>query len=205
MQQKIQELTEKIYREGVQKGEARSKEIEQDAQKKAEKILADAKTQAEKIVEDARKEAQELKRTVESEIKLSGAQALSSLQQEVVEMITARALDDSVSAVLSDGDVIKEFIGTIVSQWKAQSDEPFTLSCVLPEDKKEELDKSVAATVKKILGTEATCSFPRGVKGGFQIIHREQGYKISLTDEDFKEFFKEYVRPKTKSLLFGGE
>ena len=46
MENKIQELTDKIYREGVEKGNT-----------EAQKLIANAQDEAKKIVEDARKEA----------------------------------------------------------------------------------------------------------------------------------------------------
>ena len=46
MEQKIQELTAKIYQEGVAKGELQAKKIITDAQEKATGIVANAKAQA---------------------------------------------------------------------------------------------------------------------------------------------------------------
>ena len=45
--EKIQELTEKIYHEGVEKG-----------QQEADRLIAEAKAQAEKIVAEAKEQAQ---------------------------------------------------------------------------------------------------------------------------------------------------
>ena len=47
MENKIQELTDKIYREGVEKGNA-----------EAQRLIANAQEEAKKIVEDAHKEAE---------------------------------------------------------------------------------------------------------------------------------------------------
>lgn len=46
MENKIQELTDKIYREGVEKGN-----------EEAQKLIAKAQEEAKRIIEDARKEA----------------------------------------------------------------------------------------------------------------------------------------------------
>ena len=46
MENKIQELTDKIYREGVEKGN-----------EEAQRLIANAQDEAKKIIEDARKEA----------------------------------------------------------------------------------------------------------------------------------------------------
>ena len=47
--EKIQELTEKILREGVEKGQA-----------EADRIIREAKEQAEKILQEARQQAQDI-------------------------------------------------------------------------------------------------------------------------------------------------
>ena len=47
--EKIQELTEKIYREGVEKGQQEADRIVAEAKAQAEKIVAEAKEQAENI------------------------------------------------------------------------------------------------------------------------------------------------------------
>ena len=56
--EKIQELTEKIYREGVEKGKAEAARIVEEANAEAAKIVAAAKEQAEaETIKDAPKRA----------------------------------------------------------------------------------------------------------------------------------------------------
>jgi len=40
---------------------------------------------------------------------------------------------------------------------------------------------------------------------GFQIGPKDGSYKVSFTDEDFKNFFKDYLRPGLIELLFAAE
>ncbi|EJW90202.1 ATP synthase subunit E, partial [gut metagenome] len=47
MENKIQELTDKIYREGVEKGNVEAQKLIEKAQEDAKKILADARKEAE--------------------------------------------------------------------------------------------------------------------------------------------------------------
>ncbi len=51
MEHKIQELTEKIYREGVEKGNEQAKKIVSDAQEEAKKIIENAKKEADALLE----------------------------------------------------------------------------------------------------------------------------------------------------------
>ena len=52
---KIQELTSKLYEEGVQKGNAEADKIITDAQKKEKQILDDANNKAQQIIDADRK------------------------------------------------------------------------------------------------------------------------------------------------------
>jgi V/A-type H+-transporting ATPase subunit E len=203
MEQKIQELTEKIYREGVEKGEAKARDIVADAEGRAASIVKEAKAQAEKIVADARKQADDLKRNAESELKLSGSQAIASIKNKVVNLITAKVLDGAVGATLSDPGTLKEFVSAAIQNWKLSSGEAPNLEVLLPAAKQEELQRSFGAGASSVLGAGVEVGFSKDVKAGFRIGPADGSFKISLTDEDFKEFFKEYLRPRTRAYLFG--
>ena len=60
MENKIQELTEKIYAEGVEKGNVEAARIVEEAKEKASDIVSKAKAEAEAIVAAAEKKATEL-------------------------------------------------------------------------------------------------------------------------------------------------
>ena len=54
MENKIQELTDKIYREGVEKGNEEGQRLIANAQEEAKKIIEDARKEAESIVNSSR-------------------------------------------------------------------------------------------------------------------------------------------------------
>lgn len=202
MEQKIAELTEKLYKEGVEKGEEEKNTILDSARAEADSIRSDAKKEAKGIVADAQAKAVEMKRNAESEIKLSSLQAISALKQRIVDLLMENTVDDVVSGTLSDAGVIKDLIKTFVQNWKADSQEAMALDILLPENSRASLEKSLEGSLKKLLKEEVTVQFSKKFKGGFQIGPQGASYKISLTDSDFNEFFKEYLRPKTRSFLF---
>ena len=202
MEQKIQELTDKIYQEGVQKGEEKAHQIISDAEAKAAGIIAEARTEAEKIVADAQKRADELKRNTESELRLSGSQALSAIKQQILNLVTARVIEGGTTAALSDPATIKELVKHIVQNWNAASGEAPRLEVLLPVQKQEELKKSFEKSASDLLKKGVNLTFTKNIKAGFRIGPADGTFRISLTDEDFMEFFKEYLRPKTRQYLF---
>ena len=88
MENKIQELTEKIYAEGVEKGKAEAERLVAEAQAKAEAIVKEAQAKADAIAAAAAKSAEELNANTRSELKLYGAQAVGAIKSEASTIIT---------------------------------------------------------------------------------------------------------------------
>lgn len=203
MEQKIQELTNKIYQEGVEKGEQRARQLVTEAESKAAGILAEAKAQAEKILLEAQSQAAELKRNTEAELRLSGSQAISAVKQQLLEMITAKVIEGGTSGALSDPSTVKDLIQSVLQNWKASDGIAPKLEVLLPANKQNEFSAAFEKGASDLLKKGIQLSFSKNIKAGFRIGPVDGSYRISLTDEDFQEFFKEYLRPRTRQYLFG--
>ena len=92
MENKIQELTDKIYREGVEKGNEEARRLIANAQEEAKKIVEDAHKEAESIIVSSRKSADELTENTKSELKLFAGQAVNALKSEIATMVTDLSL-----------------------------------------------------------------------------------------------------------------
>ena len=96
MDSKIQQLTEAIFNEGVQKAREEAGAILKEASEKAALIEKEAKIAAEKIVNEARDKSLELKSHVDSEIKMTLNQAVSAMKQEITTLIAMKVIQPSV-------------------------------------------------------------------------------------------------------------
>ena len=110
MENKIQELTDKIYREGVEKGNEEALRIVSEAQAKAEKLIEDARKQAEEIVASAKKSADELSENTKSELKLFAGQAVDALKSEIASLLTRQVVSDAVKGFVADKDALNAAI-----------------------------------------------------------------------------------------------
>ena len=117
MENKIQELTDKIYREGVEKGNVEAKRLVSNAHEEAAKIIEDARKEAENIMVAARKNAAELTENTQSEIKLFAGQALNALKSEVTSLLTNQVVSDAVKGFVGDKEYLNKFIVSLASQW----------------------------------------------------------------------------------------
>ena len=71
MSNKLQELTDRLYSEGLSKGKEQGELLVSEARSEAEKIIAQAKAQAEQIVQQAEKQAADLKAKAQSDVRMA--------------------------------------------------------------------------------------------------------------------------------------
>ena len=198
---KLQELTQKLYEEGLAKGKQDGEALLQKAQSEAEGIVKQAQEEAEAILAKARKDAEDFKVKVEGDVKMAAQQAVQATRSDIENLVVSKVVDGTVDKALANEDYIKGII-TAVAQ-KFSVDEPADISLVLPENLKKSLEPFVKNELGKLLGKGVDASFSKKVAGGFKIGPKDGGYFVSLTDETFKDLIGSYLRPATKKLLFG--
>ena len=203
MERKIAELTQRLYQEGIEKGEARARELIAEAEAAGTRIVADAEDRARAIAEQAARHAEETRRHVDAEIRLSAAQALTSFKQLLLTSVIAQVVDDAVTRSLSDTATVTEFIKSSVRGWNCAAGQAPDLVYLLPEAQKAELDQSVRKAVSQVLTGGVELRYSTALKAGFRVGPKDGAFAVSFTDEDFREFFKEYARPRAKKYLFG--
>lgn len=201
MENKLQELTQKLYNEGLSKGKQEAETLLSSAQKEAAEIVAKAKAQAEEIVKKAQTQAEESKKNTLTELSLAGKQSISAIKQQIEKLILTQAIDPAVSAANNDPKFIQELLLSVASNWSASSAR-VELSAVLPAAKQEQLSGVVEQITAQSLKNGLEISFDSRVESGFKIGPKEGGYYISFSDKEFNALLGEYLRPQVSKLLF---
>ena len=201
MENKLQELTDKLYKEGLSKGKEEGEAILAKANEKAAEIVEDAKKQAESILRKAQKDAEDYKTKVEGDVKMAAVQSLQATRKDIENLMVGKMTDKQVASALSSADFVKEVIKAVAAKFNAE--EAVDLNVVLPESLKKELEPFVSGELAGILKGGITAEFSKKVAGGFTIGPKDGSYFISLTDETFKSLIGDYLRPATRKILFG--
>ncbi len=199
MESKLQQLTEKLYNEGLSKGKSEAEHLVQQAHHQAEKIVAEAKKQAAEIVGHAEKSAIEAKRNADAEIDLASRQTIARVKQTVENLIVAKTIETPVSKAFDDVAFVKELIQLVVKNMPANGD----LTVILPANKETDFLKLLQNTMQNAFGQGIDVKFERNIKSGFRIDTGKGGYQLTFTDADFTELFKTHIRSKLVELLFG--
>ena len=194
MENKIQELTEKIFNEGVEKGRVEAERIVSDAKAEAAAIIKRAEAEAEEIAAKARKAAAELDANTRSELKLYGAQAIGALKSEVATIVTDTIVKENLDGAIKEG-LLKEVILKIAEKWNSEE------QLVISTAEAEELKAFFAAKAKALLDKGVEIKEVNGVKG-FTVSPADGSYKVSFGAAEFESFLKSCLRPQIVELLF---
>ena len=203
MENKLQELTDKLYNEGLSKGRQEAEALKAAAAKESEQIISDARKEAERILETARKEAEELRTRVEGDIRMASSQTISALHQQIENIIITKAVSPDVKAALADAELIKSLVTTVAKAFNAADPAPAGLEVILPASMQKELGTWFEKKAAAVMGEGVTVTFSRQIAGGFKIGPAGGSYRISFADGDFENILTQYLRPATRKLLFG--
>ena len=201
MQNKLQELTDKLYNEGLSKGKQEGEELLAKAKVQADDIITKAQAEAERILAAAQKQAEEIKTKTASDVKMAATQSIAATKKDIETLIVGKMTGEAVKKALSSADFIKDLIKAVAEKFTTEG--PVDLNLVLPESLKNDLEPFATKELAKILGAGVEASFSKKVAGGFQIGPKDGGYFVSFTEETFNQLISEYLRPATKKLLFG--
>ena len=196
MENKIQVLTDQIYREGVEKGNEEAQRLVSNAREEAAKIIEDARKEAEAIVAAARKAATETTENTQSELKLFAGQAVNALKSEITSLLTNQVVTKAVKDFVGDKDYLNKFIVSLAGQWVAYA--PIVISTTDAEG----LKKFFAANAKDVLDKGVKIEQVNGNKTLFTISPADGSYKVNFGEEEFENYFKEFLRPQLVEMLF---
>lgn len=192
----LSELTDKIYAEGVEKGNAEAQQIVEKANAKAADIVAEAEKKAAAVIAEAEGKAADLDKKTRAELKLYAEQSVNAVKTEIVNLLSDQIAADSVKAATADAKFMQGLITKLAEQMAKDGE-------VLIETKDAEaLKKYFTANAKGLLEKGVKISEVKGIKTDFTIQPAKGGYKLAFGDAEFIAYFKEMLRPQLVEMLF---
>lgn len=192
----IQDLTDQLFHEGVEKGTQEAEKMVAQAEAKKTQILEEAQKQADMIVEKAKKQAAELEKNTKAELQLFARQAVDALKSEVVNLLNDKVVRSSVATATEDKAFMQQLLLSFVKEWAAGGN-----LCV---------ETAQADALTKFFQNKAADMLDKGLEikqvnqqpADFVLTAKDGSYKIQFGQEDFIEYFKEFLRPKLVEMLF---
>lgn len=196
MNNKVQELADKLYQEGVEKGNNDAENIIAKANEEAATIIAKAKEDAEGIALKAQKESRELEENTKSELKMFAAQAVNALKSEITNVISKKVTTAPVKEFATKKDFLPQFIVAMASKWSVE--EPIIISTSEAKD----LTAYFEANAKELLDKKVEIKEVNGIECLFTIGPADGSYKVNFGEIEFTSYFEAFLRPQLVEMLF---
>lgn len=199
MDTKLENLIEKIKKEGVEQAKKEAKEIIDMTKAKAAKILEDANVQADKTVASSRQQAEQFKKNADIALSQAARDLVLNLKEKLVGVFDA-AFKREVQTALSP-EFIKEVIIKIVKAWKPKNEQ--TLEVILSSDDAKKLQELGFSQIKKELNNEVVIKTSANVSKGFRIGIKGEEMYYDFSDESILESLKDLISPALARILDG--
>lgn len=196
MDSQIQALTEKVYQEGVLKGEQEAAKILADANAQAEQVERDARARAEQIIAEAQRSASELKSNTERELKLNASKLIEATKASIVDVLAGRIAGDSVQALTANPELLQRVVLEIAKGFDLKHGVEITSS------QAEELKAYFAQNAKALLEEGLTIKQVAGKANQYTIRPQNGSFKVEIGEQEFVELFKSILRPQLAQELF---
>lgn len=194
MEVKIDQIIEKLKKEGVEGAQKSADELLAKAKQEADDIVANAKKKADQILSDSGKKAE----TFESNSKLAIQQA--ARDGELLLKSQIRTLFDRVFKQAVSETMEPEFLKNLIVKIAAHSGEG-DLTVELTNKDLKGLESTLLNGIKREIKQGITLKASSDLTGGFYIGIKGEDVYYDFSDESIAELLKNALNPRLKEIL----
>jgi V/A-type H+-transporting ATPase subunit E len=196
---KLQDLIETLKKQGLESGEAASRQIVKDAENQASEILARAQKEADNIVKAAGEEADRTLKQLHSSMEIAASQFLTNLKRHIETNLLTLPLKAKLTESLGDTGFLKELITTCVKEFMQATGEP-DLTLLVSKDQKDKLTDFAVQLISQLGKVKGGDRLnlklqTNGISYGFIIGKTDGSVMLDFTGEAFLDLFLRYLSP----------
>jgi V/A-type H+-transporting ATPase subunit E len=197
MESQLQELIDRIKKEGIE-----------TASQGAVKVKAEAEEEAAKIIEAARREADSIRAEAKIDAERSEKAGLAAIEQASRNLILAfkdqiqALLDRIVSASVSasyTADVLKAALPELLKNWAARGSD--SVDILVSEGDRAELEVFFNSELAKALKGGVELKAVRNINAGFRVAEKDGSAFYDFSAESVAALLSAYLNPKLAAVL----
>ena len=194
----VEELIDRIKKDGVAAAENSASEKIAQAQKEADKIILDAKQEAEKILKQAQEETARLEKASEDAIKQAGRNLLLQFRDSITKELSALVNEEIAGAYSKE--VLVSLVPEVVKEWVKNSSAE-DLSVLLNQKSLQEVESNLKAALKAEIAAGLTLKADNSVSSGFRIGVKDGAAFYDYSAEAVADLFSAYLNPRVAGLM----
>jgi len=198
MDVQLQELIDKIKKDGVASAEKEAQNIIAAAEAKAKDIEKAAQSKADDIIKTAKAETERMEKASEEAIMQASRNMLLSFKDSLVASLDGLIQAETEKA--NTKDVLAKLIPETVKEWAKKSDAS-ELSVLVSEKSLKELEAALKSELKAEIAKGMEIKPDKTISAGFRIGVQNGAAFYDYSAESVAELFATYLNPKVAELL----
>ena len=197
MEIQVQELINKIKKDGIKSATEEAVRIKQDADAQAAQILEAAKKEAAELVARGKQDADRFEKASVAALEQASRNLMLAFKGEI-QILLDKITGEQVGKAYGD-EVLKAVLPDLIKAWATKGTDSLTV--LLPEASLSKLKAyftgKVAAQLKKGLVLQSD----RNLAGGFRIAEKDGSAYYDFSAESVAELLGAYLNPRLAEIL----
>ena len=200
MEIQVQELIDKIKRDGVETASREAVKVKQEAEAEAGQILEAAKKEAAEIIAQGKSDAERFEKAGIAALEQASRNLVLAFKGEIQALLD-KIIEASLEKSYSD-DVLKAVLPELIKSWaKNAGENANSLAILLPEASLTKLQsffkEKLASELKKGLELRSD----RSLASGFRIANKDGSAYYDFSADSVAELLSAYLNPRLAEIL----
>ena len=193
----VQELIDKIKKDGIEAASGEAARIKDEAETEAKRIVDAANKEAREIIDRGKADAERYEKAGITALEQASRNLILSFRDEIQKLLD-RIVVREISASYGD-DVLKATLPDLIKSWAAKDGNSLTL--ILPDAELNRLEdyftEKLAAELKKGLELKSD----RNLGTGFRIANKDGSAYYDFSADSVAELLSAYLNPRLGEIL----
>lgn len=198
MDVQLQELIDKIKKDGIASAEKSAEKIIEDAEQKAEAIIADAQKKADETIKKAKTETTRMEKASEDAIEQAGRNMIISFRDSLVAELDRLIQMETEKAYSKDA--LEKLVPETVKAWVKNTGAE-GLSVLLSEKDLKTLQTTLTSSLKSEIAKGLEIKPDKTLSAGFRIGVKKGAAFYDYSADSIAGLFAEYLNPKTAAIM----
>jgi len=197
MEIQVQELIDKIKKDGISAASDEAYKIKSEAQVEARRIIDAAKKEADDIISRSKMDAERSEKAGIAALEQASRNLVLVFKDEVQALLN-KIISDYVSSSYNE-DVLKAVLPDLIKKWAEKNGE--NLSVILPENDLSKLQGFFAGKLASEFKNGVELKSNRKLNSGFRISNREGSVYYDFSAEAVVDLLSSYLSPKLAEIM----
>ena len=197
MEIQLQELIEKIKKDGIENAGEEARKIKSQADAEAKKIVEAARKEAEDIIAGAKSDAERAEKAGIAAVEQASRNTILAFKDEIQQLLDKIVLKDTRAAM--DAALLKTLVPELLKNWAAKGGN--AVNVLLSEGDLSKLDGFFRSELSEELKKGVEFKPGRGIDTGFRVAEKDGSAYYDFSAEAVANCFSEYLNPQLGQAL----